>query len=149
MRDDGIGPHAYEAFCARYEVPAALDVRDVGCMSLDMISLVASCDLIITVDAVEGTGAPAGTVFRFSPDDMARHTGASVSLHDLKLVDLFDAASLLDYSCEGVCFGMQVLDKEPVEYDMTLSEPCAAALPLLVEAVEAELARHGMVLTRR
>ena len=114
-------------------------------MSLDMLPLVDACDLIITVDAVEGTGKPAGTVFRFSPEDMARHSGAMASLHDLKLVDLFDAAALLGYSCDGVCFGMQVLDKDPEEYDLNLTEPCAAGLPMLVDAVFAELTRRGFV----
>ena len=144
MRDDGIGVHAYRAFLERYGVPEGVDVREVGCMSLDMIGLVDACDLIITVDAVDGTGAAPGTVFRFSPEDMARHSGAMASLHDLKLVDLFDAAALLGYSCEGVCFGMQVADKDPEEYDLHLTEPCAAALPLLVDAVAAELSRHDL-----
>ena len=145
MRDDGIGVHAYRLFLERYGAPAGVDVREAGCMSLDMLPLVDACDLIITVDAVEGTGKPAGTVFRFSPEDMARHSGAMASLHDLKLVDLFDAAALLGYSCEGVCFGMQVADKDPEEYDMELTEPCEAALPLLVDAVFAELSRRGFV----
>lgn len=144
MRDDGIGVHAYELFCKRYGEPEGVDVREVGCMSLDMIPYVERCDAIITVDAVDGTGQPAGTVFRFSPEDMARHQGAMASLHDLKLVDLFDAAALLGYACDGVCFGMQVLDKDPVEYDQELTGPCADELPLLVDAVAAELSRRGI-----
>ena len=143
MRDDGIGVHAYRLFLERHGAPAGVDVREAGCMSLDMLPLVDACDVIITVDAVDGTGAAPGTVFRFSPEDMARHSGAMASLHDLKLVDLFDAASLLGYACEGVCFGMQVADKDPLEYDLQLTEPCEAALPLLVEAVFAELVRRG------
>ena len=71
------------------------------------------------------------------------------SLHDLKLVDLFDAAALLGYSSEGVCFGMQVADKDPEEYDMALTEPCQSALPLLVESVEAELVRRGVRIEKR
>lgn len=149
MRDDGIGVHAYERFCETYEIPPCLDVREVGCMSLDLIPLVGKCDVVITVDAVDGTRHPAGTVFRFSPEDMARHSGANASLHDLKLVDLFDAAALLGSSAEGVCFGMQVEDKDPVEYDLALSPACESALPLLVESVEAELARRGVALEKR
>ncbi len=64
MRDDGIGPHAYDAFVETYEIPECVDVRDVGCMSLDLLFLVDSCDLIITVDAVEGAVEAAGSVFR-------------------------------------------------------------------------------------
>ena len=145
MRDDGIGVHAYERLIETYLIPDELDVREVGCMSLDLIPLVGRCDVVITVDAVDGTGHPAGTVFRFSPEDMARHSGANASLHDLKLVDLFDAAALLGYGAEGVCFGMQVEDKDPLEYDLTLSPACEAALPLLVESVEAELMGPAMV----
>ncbi len=149
MRDDAIGPKAYDLFCETYDIPQCVEAREAGCMSLDMLSLVDTCDLIITVDAVDGTEAEPGTVFRFSPDAMARHSGANMSLHDLKLVDLFDAAMLLGYSAEGVCYGMQTLDEEPEEYDMELTEPCQAALPLLVESVEAELFRHGIALSRK
>ena len=77
-------------------------------MSLDMLPYVERCDLILTVDAVDGTGDAAGTVYRFEPDAMARHSGPEASLHDLKLVDLFDAASLMGYEAEGFCLGMQV-----------------------------------------
>lgn len=149
MRDDGVGPHGYDLFCETFAVPESLTVLDVGCMSLDRIGLVDICDLIITVDAVDGTGHPAGTVFRFSPEDMARHSGANASLHDLKLVDLFDAATLLGYSCEGVCLGMQVFDRDPEEYDTELTPACREALPLLVETVAAELCRHGITLERK
>ncbi len=80
---------------------------------------------------------------------MAGASGAQASLHDLKLVDLFDAATLLGYEAEGVCFGMLVKDADPPEYDMELTEECREKLPLLVESVEAELYRHGIPLVKR
>ena len=64
-------------------------------MSLDMLPYVERYDVILTVDAVDGTGDAPGTVYRFEPDAMARHSGPEASLHDLKLVDLFDAAPKL------------------------------------------------------
>ena len=106
MLDEGVGPAVYDTVLRDYEVPSNVRLFDVGCMSLDMLPYVESYDVIITVDAVDGTGDAPGTVYRFSPDAMARHSGAMASLHDLKLVDLFDAASLLGYEAEGYCLGM-------------------------------------------
>lgn len=149
MLDEGIGPAVYEKLRAEYEIPDSVTLLDVGCMSLDQLPLVRDCDAIITVDAVDGTDEAPGTVFRFSPDDMARHSGAMASLHDLKLVDLFDAATLLGYECEGVCLGMQVGNMNPAEYTIDLTPPVRAALPLLTETVVAELARRGVDLARK
>ena len=80
---------------------------------------------------------------------MARHAGAMQSLHDLKLVDLFDAASLLGYTAEGFRLGMQIENMMPDEYVVGLTPKVHAALPLLVETVVAESSRRGFTLTKR
>lgn len=149
MLDEGVGPAAYDAIVEGYEVPDEVLLFDVGCMSMDMLPYVESCDVILTVDAVDGTGDAPGTVYRFPPDAMARHCGAMASLHDLRLVDLFDAASLLGYEAEGYCLGMQVDNMEPEEYVVGLTPAVYDALPLLVETVVAELDRRGFPLRKR
>lgn len=149
MLDEGIGPAVYEELTSRYVIPEQVQLFDAGCMSLDMLPLVRDCDTIITVDAVDSTGEEPGTVFRFSPDAMARHSGAMASLHDLKLVDLFDAAALLGYEAEGLCLGMQVENMSPAEYTIGLTPKVDAQLPLLVETVVAELYRRGAVLEEK
>lgn len=149
MLDEGIGPAIYEMLRDGYIIPENVTLLDLGCMTFDQIDLVRDCDTIITVDAVDGTDEEPGTVFRFSPDDMARHSGAMASLHDLKLVDLFDAATLLGYECEGVCLGMQVENMSPAEYTIDLTARVRAALPLLCETVVAELARRGIWLEKK
>ena len=80
MLDDGIGPAVYEELVNQYEFPEEVALFDVGCMSMDMISFVDSYDFIITVDAVDGTEAEPGTVFRYKPYDIARHQSAMTSL---------------------------------------------------------------------
>lgn len=147
--DDGVGPAAYDAFLETYEVGHDVELFDVGCLSLDMIRYVEKCDFILTVDAIDGSSHPAGTVFRYSPDDMARTSGPRDSLHDLKLADLFDAALLLGYECDGWCVGMQIENMSPAEFVIGLTEPCAKALPLLVDAAAAELDRRGFQVTKR
>lgn len=149
MLDEGIGPAVYDALMEDYVIPDNVMLFDVGCMSLDMLPYVESCDFILTVDAVDGTGDPAGTVYRFPPDAMARHSGAMASLHDLKLVDLFDAATLLGYEAEGFCVGMQIDNMEPEEYVVGLTPPVFDALPLLIETTVAELAKRGFVLEKK
>lgn len=143
MLDDGVGPAVYEELLKRYEIPDNVELFDLGCLTLNMIERVREYDVIITVDAVDGTDAEPGTVFRFEPDAMARHSGANASLHDLKLVDLFDAATLLGYEAEGLCLGMQVENPSPAVVTVGLTPKVDAALPLLVETVAGELARLG------
>ena len=149
MLDDGVGPAVYEELLKRYEIPDNVELFDLGCLTLNMIERVREYDVIITVDAVDGTDAEPGTVFRFEPDAMARHSGANASLHDLKLVDLFDAATLLGYEAEGLCLGMQVENPSPAVVTVGLTPKVAAALPLLVETVAGELARLGSPLRAR
>ncbi|MEF2561047.1 MAG: hydrogenase maturation protease [Eggerthellaceae bacterium] len=143
MLDDGVGPAVYDFIHEQYQLPDEVDLFDVGCMSLDMVSKVNDYDLLISVDAVEGTDAEPGTVFRYEPFDIARAQGARTSLHDLKLADLFDAASLLGYKAEGLCFGMQVENMEPSEFVVGLTPRVEAQVPFLAETVIAELVRRG------
>lgn len=149
MMDDGVAPAAYDLMLDTFEIPDNVQLLDVGCMALDMLGYVEACDVILTVDAVDGTGDAPGTVYRFEPDAMARHAGPEASLHDLKLVDLFDAASLMGYTAEGYCLGMQVENPSPSEFYVGLTPACEAALPLLVETVAAELTRRGFPLIRK
>ncbi|WP_233671176.1 hydrogenase maturation protease [Eggerthella lenta] len=149
MLDDGVGPAVYEELLTRYDIPDNVELFDLGCLSLNMIERVREYDVIITVDAVDGTDADPGTVFRFEPDAMARHSGATASLHDLKLVDLFDAAALLGYEAEGLCLGMRVENPSPAVVTVGLTPKVDAALPLLVETVAGELARLGSPLRAR
>ncbi len=144
MLDDGLGPVVYEELTRSYLFPDNVEVRDVGCMGLDMLDYVKDYDYLLTIDAVDGTGEPAGTVFEFDPDDMARHHGATASLHELTLADLFDAAHLVGYECEGKCFGMQVANLAPRVVTVALTQPVYDAIPLLVEAVLADLVGRGV-----
>lgn len=142
MLDDGIGPAVYDEL-ASYEFSDDVDVLDVGCMSMDCLFAVNYYDLLITVDAINGTGADPGTIFRFLPDDMASRPFGAQSLHDLRLSDLFEAASLLGFEAQGVCLGMQVDNAEPADLTVGLTPCVAAKLNDLVDCVLAELVAVG------
>lgn len=141
--DDGIGPAAYDEVLKRFDVPEGVELFDLGVLTMDMINYIDTCDAVITVDAIELSCEPVGTVLRGSPADMAPSQGANISMHDLRLADLFDAALLLGFNAEGVCLGVQVENTEPQLLTEDLTPKVKAALPLLVEALAAELARLG------
>lgn len=147
MLDEGVGPAVYDELIKTYDFPDDLSIYDVGCMSLKMLPQVRDYDYIITVDAVDGSDSEPGTIFRFKPDDLMRKSGAMQSLHDLKLVDLFDAATLLGYEADGLCFGMQIENMSPAELTIGLTPKVYAALPKLVDTVLAELVQSGFVVT--
>ena len=145
--DDGVGPAVYDAVMADVELPPHVDIFDVGVLTMDMINFVDDYDVIITVDAIEHSGEKPGTVLRGSPSDLAAAQGPNMSLHDLRLVDLFDAAALLGYEAEGICLGMQVENTQPEILTEDLTPAVKEALPLLVDALLAELNVVPPVLT--
>lgn len=149
MLDDGIGPAVYDELVEHYEIPENVDLLDMGCMTMNLIGKVDEYDFIITVDAVDGTDAEPGTVFRYKPYDIARHGSAMASLHELKLAGLFDAAMLLGYECDGICYGMQIENMSPAELTEGLTPKVYERLPFLVESVVAELDRQGSPLARK
>lgn len=149
MLDDGVAPAVYDYMQDTYIFPDNIDLFDVGCMSMDMISKVDDYDLIITVDAVDDTGTEPGTVFRYEPYDVARAAGARTSLHELRLADLFDAAAMLGFEAKGLCFGMQVENLEPAEFVVGLTSQVEQRVPFLAETIVAELVRNGCEITRK
>ena len=147
--DDGVGPAVYDAVHEKFDIPENVQLFDLGVLTMDMINYIDVCDAVITVDAIEHSGEPAGTVLRGTPEEMAPSQGAAISLHDLRLIDLFDAAKLLGYDAQGICLGMQVEDTEPAILTEDLTPAVKASLPLLVETLAAELARLGSPLIEK
>ena len=141
--DDGVGPAVFDVVQEQFDVPESVEMFDLGVLTMDMINYLDTCDAVITVDAIEHSGEKPGTVLKGAPQDMAESQGANMSLHDLRLVDLFDAAVLLGYDSEGICIGMQVENTEPEILTEDLTPDVKAALPLLVDTLAAELARLG------
>lgn len=141
MLDDGLGPAVYDELMKRNCLPSNVEVFDLGCLTLAQIEAVNDYDYLICVDAVDESGQPAGTVLRWDPYDLAGHSGPTASLHELMLRDLFDAASLLGYSAEGVCLGMQVENGSPDHAVEGLTPAVMASLPLLVDVVIGEINR--------
>lgn len=144
MLDEGVGPAVYDELCACYDFPEEVKLFDVGCMSMKMIDCVRDFDVLLSIDAIDGTGEEPGTIFRFRPEDMQRNHAAMQSLHDLKLADLFDSAALLGYEAKGLCLGMQIENMNPAQLTIGLTPKVYGALPKLVDSVLAALSGLGV-----
>ena len=143
MLDDGVGPAVYDELTEKFIFPENVQLVDAGCMTMDLLPMVRDYDYLIAVDAVDGTGEKPGTVFKFKPEDIADHP-VMQSLHDLRLIDLLNAAALLGYEADGMCFGMQGDNMTPAVLTEGLTPDVFNALPLMVDAVLAELVRLGV-----
>jgi len=141
MRDDGAGPRVIELLRTGFTFPADVEVVDAGTMSFMILDLLRDVDRLIVVDAVRDTGDPPGTVFRMTPDEIAPNQVAH-SLHDVRLVDVLQAASLIGSTPDTIAIGVQIDTIE--EWVLELSEPVEAAIPIAAGAVLDELRSHGI-----
>jgi hydrogenase maturation protease len=141
MRDDGIGPRVIEMLRAGYTFPENVEVVDAGTMSFMILDLLRGVDRLIVIDAVRDTGKPPGTVFRMTPEEIAPNQVAH-SLHDMRLIDVLQAADLVGSMPQTIAFGVQI---EAIEqWVLELSDPVEAAIPIAAGAVLEELRALGI-----
>jgi hydrogenase maturation protease len=141
MRDDGIGPRVIEMLLTGYEFPEHVELVDAGTMSYMILDLIRDVDRLVIVDAIKNTGTPAGTVMRLTPEEIAENQ-VSHSMHDIRVVDILQAAELLNRAPATVAIGMQIEAIE--EWVLELSPDVEAALPIACAAVLDELETYGV-----
>jgi hydrogenase maturation protease len=141
MRDDGIGPRVIEMLRAGYTFPDNVEVVDAGTMSFMILDLLRGVDHLIIIDAVQDTEYPPGTVLRMTPEEIAPNQVAH-SLHDLRLVDVLQAADLMGSTPQTIAFGVQIDTIE--EWVLELSAPVDAAVTIAAAAVLEELKTLGI-----
>lgn len=145
LRDEGVGVHIISALRDR-ELPDDVELWDGGTASFDLLDTLAGRRQVIIIDAVR-TGSEAGTIFRFTPEDISTSREQFTSLHQVGLLESLNLAEhLLDCVPEEVI----ILGIEPKEIDwgLELSAEVEAAVPKVIELVIEELdafERRGMV----
>ncbi len=147
LSDEGVGVHAVAALRKRYHLPDGVDVLDGGTAGMDLLDIIAGRDHVIVVDAVRREGAAAGTLFTFRGDDIRAAFGARLSPHQLGLLDVLAATSLLGEAPGAVT----VIGIVPAHLDLglELSPTVAASLDALLARIADELAGAGIVLQQR
>jgi hydrogenase maturation protease len=110
-------------------------------MGMGILNLFQDCDYLLVIDAVDGTGEQPGTVVRMTPADMAPNT-IKHSMHDMRLVDVLEAATLMGTRPEVDCIGIQILDMDGIAIGLTPA--VEEAVPHAVEAALAVLEERGV-----
>ncbi len=141
MSDEGAGVRVAELLMNAYEFPEGVDVVDAGTMGLGMLHMFRGVDLMIVVDAIENTGHSPGTVVRLTPEGLAPNQILH-SLHDIRFIDVLQAAEMTGMRPEAECVGIQVGSME--QWKTELTPEVEAALPVAVDAVLTILAERGV-----
>jgi len=144
MLDEGVGNRVAEELERNYRFGDDVRVVDGGTMGYGMIHLFRGVEFLLVVDAMDGTSLAPGTVVRVSPKDFAPNQ-VMHSLHDLRFVDVLQAAELIGILPEADCIGIQVENMSPAELTIGLSEPVEAAVPRAIAAVLYVLEERGIV----
>ncbi len=144
MLDEGVGNRVATELERNYRCPDDVRIVDGGTMGYGMMHLFRGVEFMLVVDAMDGTDLAPGTVVRVSPTDFAPNQ-VMHSLHDVRFVDVLQAAQLIDIMPEADCIGIQVKDMSPAELTIGLSEPVEAAVPRAIAAVLYVLEEHGVV----
>jgi hydrogenase maturation protease len=144
MRDEGVGPRVAAELQDRYGFSDDVEVMDAGTMGLGMLHLFRGLEYLLIVDAINGTGHPPGTVVQISPEDFAPNQ-VMHSLHDIRLVDVLNAARLIDAEPMLTdCVGIQIEDIAPEAFSIGLTDSVEAAVPRATAAALTLLEENGI-----
>lgn len=141
VKDEGVGVRIIEEMMQTLSFPDNVTLIDAGTMGMGILNLFRECDYLLIVDAMDGTGEPPGTVVRLAPEDFAPNQILH-SLHDLRFVDVLQAAELIGTRPEADCVGVQILDMAGVGIGLT--PDVEAAIPRAVEAMLTVLRERGI-----
>ncbi|MCL2151219.1 MAG: hydrogenase maturation protease [Coriobacteriia bacterium] len=147
LRDEGFGPAVASELMDRFVLPLELSVLDRGVMGMAILADLQDVDEVLVIDAVDNSGQPPGSILQFNPADLAEYQVFHTA-HDVHLADVLQAAALIGLTPKVTCLGVQVQEISPDEYQIGLTPAVAAAVPRMLELVEAWLAQRGMKATK-
>lgn len=144
--DDGLGPAAVAQLSRNFECEDRVEIADGGTLGLSLLPLLEDTDHVIVVDAIR-FDQPPGTLVRLEGEDVLPAVRTRLSVHQVGVADLLDAAKLRQkLPRTTILLG---LVPDAIELGVELSEPVRAALPRLVEAVAAEVRALGFAIEQR
>ena len=144
--DDGLGAVAIARIKARYEIPEGMSVLDGGTLGLSLLPYVEDCEKLILVDAINAE-APPGSFVRLEDDEVGPAVAGRLSVHQVGVADLLDAARWRGRLPEELV--LLGLVPETLEVGVTRSARVESGLPGLVDRVVQEVSRLGFELHPR
>jgi hydrogenase maturation protease len=144
--DDGLGVFVAQAIAATRIAPDGVKVLDGGTLGLSLLPYLEDAERAILVDAIMAD-EPAGTLVRLEGDDVGPAVAARLSVHQVGVSDLIEAARWRDRIPPTlVLLGIVPLT---TELGVGLSAPVLGSLPALVERVCEEAERLGFPLVKK
>lgn len=144
--DDGLGPAAVARLGRTFVWEEGVEIADGGTLGLSLLPLLEDSDQVIVVDAIR-FDQPAGTLVRLEGEDVLPAVRTRLSVHQVGVADLLDAARLRQkLPRTTILLG---LVPETIELGVELSPPVRDALPRLVDAVAAEIRALGFAIDPR
>jgi hydrogenase maturation protease len=142
-RDDGLGAFVAAAIAETREIPEGVRVLDGGTLGLALLPYLEDADQAILVDAILADAAP-GTIVRLEGDDVGPAVAARLSVHQVGVSDLIEAARWRG----RIPPTLVLLGVVPasVELGVGLSVPVREAAPDLLRLVCDEAGRLGFPL---
>ncbi|MDT8440249.1 MAG: hydrogenase maturation protease [Desulfuromonadales bacterium] len=92
--DDGFGVRVIEHLAGQ-PLPAGVELLDAGTSIVDLIDELRGRRKLVVIDAVRGD-QPAGTLYRFSPEQVDTAAVPADSLHQVGLLETLKLADLID-----------------------------------------------------
>jgi hydrogenase maturation protease len=144
LGDDGVGPLALARIEGERLIPDGVRLAEGGTLGLALLSEITEARHLILVDAV-ATDDPPGTLVRLDGEAVADAVRDRLSVHQVGVADLLDAARLIGRYPDSVV----LLGLVPGRIGLSLTRTAAVdqALPALVSAVVREVEAHGYELT--
>jgi hydrogenase maturation protease len=144
--DDGLGAFVAQAIAGTRIVPDGVTVLDGGTLGLSLLPYLEDADRAILVDAIQAD-APPGTLVRIEGEDVGPAVAARLSVHQVGVSDLIEAARWRD----RVPPTLVLLGVVPQTTDLGigLSAPVDARMPELIDLVCEEARRLGFPLEKK
>ncbi len=142
--DDGLGAVVIERLQCDFEIPDSVSVIDGGTLGLNLLPMLQESSAAIFVDTIRNGGAAPGTMVRVDGDDVLPAVRQHLSVHQIGVADLLDAARLTgSYPSELILLG---LVPDSLELGIGLSPVLQKKLPRLLSALFEEIAKFGFSL---
>ena len=146
MTDEGVGIHVLDTLKRRGNLPAGVELIDLGTGGMRLLHQIEGRRKLIFVDCVK-MGQQAGALRRFCPDEVrSKKENARWSVHEGDLLETLALAKDLGSLPEDVViFG---IEPQRIEPGLELSPPLAASLEDYAEQVLLEAGENPLVRQR-
>jgi hydrogenase maturation protease len=144
--DDGLGAAAVRRLQEGYDFPEGVTVLDGGTLGLSLLPYIEDAERVILIDAIRAEG-PAGSFVRLSGDDVGPAVASRLSVHQVGVSDLIEAARWRGRVPPTLVLLGSV--PETTELGIGLSPRVQATFPQLVDIVCEEAGRLGYPLEKK